>query len=81
MARAIVRYSFDGDRRASRQAIRDALRAAGFVRIGTGSFEADAAALGPLVAALKTSLDVAADPPEGELDHLWIYIDRGAQDD
>jgi hypothetical protein len=54
----------------------DALKAANFVKIGTATWEGDAAGVAPLAKALRASLRVAANPPDGALDHLWIYLDN-----
>jgi hypothetical protein len=82
MARGIVRFSLDGDNTTGGKnttAARKLLENAGFVSIGTGSYEAtevdidDAlAAIALLVARLNQS------QLEGSVsvDHLWVYVDE-----
>lgn len=75
--RAIVRYSFDSKGVQSRNEIRDALMAAGFTKIGTATYEGTGPSIATLVKALRKCLAVAGRPPQGSLDHLWIYLDQG----
>lgn len=77
MARAIVRYSINGEQtNVTGNAARKHLEAGGFDRLGTASFEADGANQGALVLALRQLLEILEDPPGGGwLDHLWIYLD------
>ncbi len=78
MARAIVRYSINGESsNITGNAARGALwEHGGFERSGTASFDAD----GPqedLVTALRALLEVLDEMPGGgTLDHLWIYLDE-----
>lgn len=77
MARAIVRYSFGSDDVQIRNNVRGELEAAGFKRIGTGSFEAptDAAeSRSALIGALIKALEHAEHAQT--LDHLWVYLDE-----
>jgi hypothetical protein len=77
MARAIIRYSFEGGTQTAKKTrgkIREELRAAGFAHIGTASWEKHGAR-GELVEALTTVLEAAARPEAGALDHLWLYLD------
>jgi hypothetical protein len=76
MARAIIRYSLDGD--ASNQTgneARSILEGAGFDRIGTASFEGDCDQAA-MLATLEQLIDVLRRAPGGgTLDHLWVYVD------
>jgi hypothetical protein len=82
MARAIIRYSFDGDEgKAIRTQIRKRL-SQNFVQHGrTASFESKPdVPLADVLSDLRWALDVAQRKiPEGQrvLDHIWIYIDNG----
>jgi len=77
MARAIVRYSINGEQtNATGNAVRKLLQDAGFDRVGTASFEAFGPPQPILVAALRDALDILENPlGGGELDHLWLYVD------
>lgn len=80
MARAIVRYSFDGPPRGTRSQVRDVLRAADYHELGTASFEARDARLEDLVQALREVLDIVSKPAaDVKLDHLWIYLDEPSE--
>jgi hypothetical protein len=80
MARAIIRYSFDGNAgKAIRTEIRKRL-SQNFVQHGkTASWESrPSAPLTDVLSDLRWALDVAQRKiPEGQrvLDHIWIYID------
>jgi hypothetical protein len=80
MARAIIRYSFDGDDgKAIRTEIRKRL-STNFVQRGkTASWESRPnARLSDLVGDLRWALErVQTEIPDGArvLDHIWIYID------
>lgn len=77
MARAIVRYSFDGGAKGARTKVRNALRSAGFEEVGTASFEVRDAPCADVVEALHEILDIVKEPPAGvRIDHLWIYLDE-----
>jgi len=74
--RCIIRISFDGDDGRSTNQVRGLLENSGFVRIGTGSFDANDI---PELDALET-LQALSDALEhrdgpGRLDHLWVYLD------
>lgn len=73
MARAIVRYSFGSGDVPVRNAVRGELEAAGFERIGTGSFEGQGSR-GDLLNALIRALTAAGEA--AVLDHVWIYLDE-----
>jgi hypothetical protein len=80
MARALIRYSFDG---AAGKSIRTEIRkrlSQNFVQHGkTASFESRPdVPLTDVLSDLRWALDVAQSGiPEGQrvLDHIWIYID------
>jgi hypothetical protein len=77
MARAIVRFSLNGDygSKARNQAVA-LLADAGFERVGTGSHEAYGAPQDVLVDVLQELLALLHDPPgRGQLDHLWVYLE------
>lgn len=81
MARAIIRYSFNGPTEQSspkRTAVRNMLRDAGFQRLGTASFEIRGADLADVVDQLQRVLVEIRSLPEGGcgLDPLWIYVDE-----
>jgi hypothetical protein len=78
MARAIVRYSINGEsRNTTGNAARSALQEGGFEKIGTGSFEADGITMPGAISALADLLTVLLDPPGGgTVDHLWVYVDE-----
>jgi hypothetical protein len=82
MARAIVRYSFNGPTATSspkRTLIRNFLRDSGFVRVGTASWEITEEPLPALMEKLQSVMTELKDLPEGgKLDHLWIYIDESS---
>ncbi len=75
MARAIIRYSFNG--RGSRgsnleMGKRLGHTGAGFEKRGTAMWES-ASDLSEALPAIKRALDLAVE--RGNLDHIWIYID------
>jgi hypothetical protein len=80
MARAIIRYSLEGDSagtKRTRNSIRERLAGAGFEHLGTGSWEFRGAELGALIAQLRGVLEEVENlPPDSDLDHIWLYIDR-----
>jgi hypothetical protein len=80
MARAIVRYSFNGPTETSspkRTAVRDLLNDRGFEMVGTASREIRNVALPEIVDALHRLLAELEELPEGcGLDHLWVYVDQ-----
>jgi hypothetical protein len=78
MARAIVRYSINGEgSNDTGNRAREGLEASGFEKIGTATFEADGAETRELIAALRALLAVLERPPGGgSLDHLWVYVDN-----
>jgi hypothetical protein len=82
VARATVRYSFDGETtNVSGTRARTQLEGNGFSRLGTASLEAYGD-VPDLVAALRELLDVLENPPGGgTLDHAWIYLDGLADED
>lgn len=75
MARAIVRYSFDGVSQNVRNHIRGYLGDAGFRSTGTGTWEADGQPAG-LMEALRNVMRLIEREADGRLDHLWIYVDE-----
>jgi hypothetical protein len=77
MARAILRYSIGGEKsNQSGNAVRKALEAVGFERVGTGSWELDGPPTAHLVAYVQQAMDIMKHPPGGGiLDHVWVYID------
>lgn len=78
MARAIIRYSFDGDHAKNiRAEIRKRLTADGrFRRLGTASWESTpGTSIYDTVSAIRWALEVVEASPSGNLDHVWIYID------
>jgi hypothetical protein len=80
MARAIIRYSFDGDEgKAIRMEIRKRLMADGlFVAHGTGSWEsAEGVSLGDAISRIRWALEYVEQHPHA-LDHIWIYLDEPA---
>jgi hypothetical protein len=80
VARAIIRYSFDGPAKGTRSKAREVLRSAGFIELGTASFEVRATALPDVVDALHELLNVVKDPAAGvSLDHLWVYLDEASE--
>jgi hypothetical protein len=80
MARAIIRYSFNGPTETSspkRTTVRNMLRDAGFERPGTASAEIRGAELTMILETLSGVLAELEDLPDGcDLDHLWIYVDQ-----
>ncbi len=87
MARAIVRYSLQSGERYSNErrrrtratgALRDGLKAAGFVSVGTAAWEGRGTADLVLGAVAGVVAIVREQAPE-MLDHLWLYVD--ASDD
>lgn len=83
MARAIVRFSFDGDyRNATRNRILLLLKAKGLVSPGTGSWEARDVPLTDITNALRDVLDVLDSPSNNaRLGHVWIYVDQTDEKD
>ena len=75
MARAIIRYSFAGEEKQRRTALREGLEAAGFERIGTALFEATGTPA-ELTEALQEALTIVAETDDAGFDHLWLYMDR-----
>ena len=77
MARAIVRFSINGEQsNVTGNQIRTLLENNGFDRVGTASYDADEMGTDQIVAALGELLQVLENPPGGgHLDHLWIYVD------
>jgi hypothetical protein len=82
MARAIARFSLDGDNKTggkNTNAARKLLEDEGFVNIGTGSYEATDIdiddALGA-IALLVARLHQSQLEGRVSLDHLWIYVDE-----
>ncbi len=80
MARAIVRHSLEAGHVPQRNRIRNALEDAGFQKIGTSSYEADAVDTGSIIAALQVLLTQLDQLPDGAIDHLWIYLDLPGQE-
>jgi len=78
MARSLIRFSVnDEQNNATGLAVRATLEGGGFVRIGTGTFEANGPAPHALVATLRAALDQLGQPPGGGvLDHFWVYLDN-----
>jgi len=78
MARAIIRYSIDGESsNTTGNALRKSLEDAGFDRIGTGAYEADG--IDPAAGLLKLAEVLATlrtPPGGGTADHVWIYFDQ-----
>ncbi len=72
--RAIIQFSLDRDID-SHRSIRLALTKIGFVKSGTGKWEATAASPYEVKDAINVILDNLKAEPE-VLDHLLIYIDR-----
>lgn len=75
MARAILRYSFDGASQNVRNRIRSLLEDAGFRRTGTGSWEAEGTPAA-LMEALRNVMSLIEREAGGQLDHLWINVDQ-----
>lgn len=83
MARAIIRYSFDGDEgEAIRREIRKRLMVDGlFVPLGTGSWESDPrTTLEQAVSRIRWALQHVEEEHPAALDHIWVYIDNGPAD-
>jgi hypothetical protein len=78
MARAIVRYSINGETsNVTGNAARMLLQNQAFDRLGTASFEADGPPQHDLLDTLRNLLVILENPPGGgSLDHLWIYLDE-----
>jgi hypothetical protein len=79
MARAIVRYSFDGkDGKTIRAEIRKRLMADDlFVALGTASWEStESADLNAAIGRIRWALEVVEGSDPHALDHIWIYIDN-----
>jgi len=78
MARAIIRFSIDGETtNVTGNQIRTLLQDNGFDKIGTASYDADGMAAVQIVAVLRELLPILEAPPGGgQLDHLWIYLDQ-----
>jgi len=74
MARAIIRYSFAGQEKRRRTALRDGLRAAGFTEIGTALYERSGDPQ-QLVEALTAALAIVGEAGSNGFDHLWLYMD------
>jgi len=85
MARAIVRFSMNGDTTSAvRNAAVERLRNAGFANTATGTWEVQGAALVPVATAVQEALEILQNPavhvpnavPGAALDHIWVYIDQ-----
>jgi hypothetical protein len=74
VARAIIRYSFAAEEKQRRTALRDGLRAAGFIEIGTALYERSAEPQ-DLVEALTAALAIVAETDDEGFDHLWLCMD------
>jgi hypothetical protein len=77
VARAIVRFSLDGDYgSATTNRVRAELQARGVMNIGTSVYKGFAE-LDTITDAIRAELDVL-DQPSGSasLDHLLVYVDR-----
>jgi hypothetical protein len=85
MARAIIRYSFTGEKsNASGTAVTKALERVGFEKQGrTACWEVDGVPFVLIRAALLEVLEICEKPIEadGRLDHLWIYVDDPSASD
>ncbi len=80
MARAVIRYSFDGDEgKTIRMEIRKRLMAEDlFVARGTASWEsAENTDLGAVIGRIRWALEALEGTDPDALDHIWIYIDNG----
>jgi hypothetical protein len=81
MARAIVRFSIDGEAgNETANRARAALELdSAFHRIGTGSYESHSSA-SQLLHRIEHLLQVLREMPGGgDLDHLWVYLDDSVQ--
>jgi hypothetical protein len=85
MARAIIRYSCDGDEgKATRKEIRKRLGVSDvrFQRRGTASWETSGdpePSVGQVLKAIRWLLEGIEETGDNDaLDHLWIYIDQDA---
>lgn len=78
MARAIIRYSIDHEgSNVTGNAVRGALQDARFEHAGTATFDARERSPADLISALRRTLEILDERPGGgEVDHLWIYMDR-----
>ena len=79
MARAIIRYSMNGEKsNETGNAVGKILKDAYFVKAGrTACYEADGVSAVEAVKAIKRALDLLATPPGGgRPDHVWVYVDR-----
>ena len=77
MARAIIRYSFDGEEgKAIRHEIGKRLLSSGrFARHGTASWESTPDTSVPdAISDIRWALEYVQEHPDA-LDHIWIYID------
>ncbi len=81
MPRVIVRYSINREGgNQTGNAIRKAVGNYGVGRIGTGALEGEGS-LDDMVNALRDVLDLVENPPgDGEVDHVWIYLDNPPPD-
>ncbi|MFL6239297.1 MAG: hypothetical protein ACJ735_07415 [Actinomycetes bacterium] len=76
MARAIVRWSVNGEKsNQTGNEVTELLSVFG-TKLGTGAWEVDGLELRPLFELLRRVMDKLANPPGGgSLDHVWIYAD------
>jgi hypothetical protein len=76
MARAIIRYSFDGpDGPRTRNRAAAVLRAHGFGPYGTGTWECREGNAGVLLDALEELTQVLRAADAAPVDNLWFYLD------
>lgn len=77
MARAIIRYSVDGERSNRTGNIVDqGLAEAQFDKLGTRTWELTDAPIDHALVAIQDALEVLRNPPGGgTLDHVWVYVD------
>lgn len=83
MARAIVRYSLNGDNangNVNGNDVRRILQDGQFDKIGTASLEADGPRVNELLEVLERTMQRLRQLPDNtRLDHLWIYVDEAEE--
>jgi|GEM_PF-3678198 len=76
MARAIIRFSLDGDDGRVTTRVTKLLEGKGFSHGGTASHEAHTISEADLSAVVNAMVNLM--PPDGSvvIDHLWVFMDR-----
>lgn len=72
-----MRFSLDGDTGFTNNHVARCLRAAGFEKTGTSTFECEHDDQPGVLEALSDMLAILREPPGGgTVDHVWVYLDE-----